>query len=171
MFNSSCDIHLGFNILAFVFVGICGKLIYFPKLCIRHSAVTASKAVRIDQTEVYNIWQIRWATPGFGRGGQEFFQICEFACREAAHGEAMRIARGYGGMLPREIFLKRCYLVRFRVYFDQIVSLFFSSINNILDTRLLWGISHKKNFFFLNMLRLMRFGVYFETKRAIFIKK
>ena len=54
------------------------------------------------------------ASPGFGRGGQEFFfQVWEFACREA-----MRIARGFGGMLPRENFLKRCNLVRFRVYFD-----------------------------------------------------
>ena len=40
---------------------------------------------------------------------------------------------------------------------------------NILDRRLLWGISHQE--IFENMLRLMRFGVYFETKMAIFIKK
>ena len=40
---------------------------------------------------------------------------------------------------------------------------------NILDTRLLWGISHKE--IFENMLRLMRFGVYIETEMAIFIKK
>ena len=33
---------------------------------------------------------------------------------------------GFGGMLPRENFLKWCNLVRFRVYFDQILSLFFS---------------------------------------------
>ena len=32
---------------------------------------------------------------------------------------------GFGGMVPRENFLKRCNLVRFRVYFDQILSLFF----------------------------------------------
>ena len=32
---------------------------------------------------------------------------------------------GFGGMPPRENFLKRCNLVRFRVYFDQILSLFF----------------------------------------------
>ena len=32
---------------------------------------------------------------------------------------------GFEAMLPREIFLKRCNLVRFRVYFDQILSLFF----------------------------------------------
>ena len=35
---------------------------------------------------------------------------------------------------------------------------------NILDTRLLWGISHEE--IFENILRLMRFGVYFETKMA-----
>ena len=79
-------------------------------------------------------------------------------------------------MLPREIFLKRCNLVRFRVYFDQILSLFFKKNYhflykkiNISDTRLLWGISYEN--FFENMLRLMPFGVYFETKKAIFIKK
>ena len=43
------------------------------------------------------------ASPGFGRGGGQeiFFQIWEFACREA-----MRIARGFGGMPPRENFFK-----------------------------------------------------------------
>ena len=43
------------------------------------------------------------------------------AKRHAAHGEAMRIARGFGGMLPRENFLKRCVLgcifIRFCLYF------------------------------------------------------
>ena len=60
-------------------------------------------------------------------------------------------------MLPRENFLKWCNLVRFGVYFDQILSLkifknyhflynFFLNCNfiyeriNILDTRLLWVI-------------------------------
>ena len=41
-------------------------------------------------------------------GGQEFFfrfANLHVAKRHAAHGEAMRIARGFGGMLPREIFL------------------------------------------------------------------
>ena len=75
------------------------------------------------------------ASPGLGRGGRAriFFQIWEFACRKA---------RGVRGHAPREIFLKRCNLVRFRVYFDQILSLFFSSKItifiykiNILDTR------------------------------------
>ena len=52
-----------------------------------------------------------------GGGGAKnfFFQIWEFA-----------LLGGFGGMLPRENFLKRCNLVRFRVYFDQILSLFFS---------------------------------------------
>ena len=31
---------------------------------------------------------------------------------------------GFGDMLPRANFLKRCNLVHFRVYFDQILSLF-----------------------------------------------
>ena len=43
--------------------------------------------------------------------------------RHGAHGEAMRFVRGFGGMLPRENFLKWCNLVRFGVYFDQILSL------------------------------------------------
>ena len=34
---------------------------------------------------------------------------------------------------------------------------------------MLWGISREE--IFENMLRLMRFGVYFETKMAIFINK
>ena len=63
---------------------------------------------------------------------------------------------GFGGMLPREIFFKWCNLVRFGVYFDQILSLnFFLNYHflykkfrncnflykriNILDTLLLWG--------------------------------
>ena len=50
------------------------------------------------------------------------------AKRHAAHGEAMRFARGFGGMPPREIFLKWCNLVRFGVYFDQILSLKISKI-------------------------------------------
>ena len=34
---------------------------------------------------------------------------------------------------------------------------------------IIWGISREE--IFENMLRLMRFGVYFENKTAIFIKK
>ena len=80
-----------------------------------------------------------------GGGGQHFFfLILEFACREAT-----RIARGFGGMLPREFFLKQCNLVRFRVHFDQICLYFIQKIN-ILETRLLWGISHEE--IFENML-------------------
>ena len=86
------------------------------------------------------------------------------------------LLEGFGGMHPRENFLKRCNLVRFRVYFDQILSLFFFKNYhflykkiNILDKLLLWGISHEE--IFEDTLRLMRFGVYFETKMAIFMKK
>ena len=61
-----------------------------------------------------------------GGNGFFFFRFgnLHVAKRHAAHGEAMRIAREFGGMLPRENFLKRCNLVHFRVYFDQILSLF-----------------------------------------------
>ena len=90
-------------------------------------------------------------------GGQEFFfQIWKFACREATccawRSDMLRMAKpcallgGFGGMLPRENFLKWCNLVRFGVYFDQILSLknfknyhFLYKRINILDTRLLWG--------------------------------
>ena len=104
--------------------------------------------------------------PRIWEGGAKnfFFQIWEFACREATC------------CAWRSTFLKRCNLVHFRVYFDQILSLFFFKNYhflyekiNILDTRLLWGISYEE--IFENMLRLMRFGIYFETKKAIFIKK
>ena len=64
-----------------------------------------------------------------GGGAKNFFfrfGNLHVAKRHAAHGEAMRIARGVRGHAPRENFLKRCNLVRFRVYFDQILSLFFS---------------------------------------------
>ena len=57
------------------------------------------------------------ASPGFDRGGgQEFFfpDLGIFA-----------VLGGFGGMLPREFFLKWCNLLRFGVYFDQILSLKF----------------------------------------------
>ena len=65
-------------------------------------------------------------------GGQEFFFSDLGICMSRS--DMLRMAKpcallgGFGGMLPREIFLKRCNLVRFRVYFDQILSLFFSKM-------------------------------------------
>ena len=63
---------------------------------------------------------------------QEFFfrfVNLHVANRQAAHGEAMRIARGVRGYALLKFFLKRCNLVRFRVYFDHILSfIFFSKI-------------------------------------------
>ena len=76
----------------------------------------------------------------------------------------MRFARGVRGHTPpppREIFLEWCNLVRFGVYFDQILSLKnfknyhflyknFKNFNfiyeriNILDTRLLWGNNYSR---------------------------
>ena len=99
-----------------------------------------------------------------GRGAKFFFQIWVFACREA-----MRFVRGVRGHAPPEkFFFKWCNLVRFGVYFDQILSLKiflnyhflyknFKNCNflykriNILDTR---------NIILAKIL--MRFGIYFE---------
>ena len=122
----------------------------------------------------------QWRPQDLGGGGPRiFFSYLELCMSRS---DILRMAKpcalvgGFGGMLPRENFLKRCNLVRFRVYFDQILSLFFFKNYhflykkiNILDKLLLWGISHEE--IFENMLRLMRFGVYFETKMAIFMKK
>ena len=63
-------------------------------------------------------------------GGQEIFFSNLGICMSRS--DMLRMAKpcallgGFGGMLPRENFLKRCNLVRFKVYFDQILSLFFS---------------------------------------------
>ena len=58
-------------------------------------------------------------------------------------------------------------MVQFGVYFNPILSLkflekyhFFIEKKNLLDTRLLLGITHGE--IFENMLRLIRFGVYFD---------
>ena len=63
-------------------------------------------------------------SPGFGRGAKNFyfrFGNLHFARRHAAHGKAMHCARGFGGMPPRDFFK----MVRFGVYFDQILLQFF----------------------------------------------
>ena len=65
-----------------------------------------------------------------GGGAKKFFFSDLGICMSRS--DMLRMAKpcallgGFGGMLPRENFLKRCNLVRFRVYFDQILSLFFS---------------------------------------------
>ena len=50
------------------------------------------------------------------------------AKRHAAHGKAMRFARGVRGHVSPRNFFKWCNLVRFGVYFDQILSLKISKI-------------------------------------------
>ena len=62
-------------------------------------------------------------------GGPRFFFSDLGICMSRS--DMLRMAKpcallgGFGGMLSRENFLNRCNLVRFRVYFDQILSLFF----------------------------------------------
>ena len=122
-----------------------------PPLSHSRTYHTTSLQLPTDTRDVPRIWQ---------GGGQEFFfsdlEIC------MSRGDMLRMAKpcvllgGFGGMLPRENFLKWCNLVRFGVYFDHILSLKnfknyhflykkFKNCNflykriNILDTRLLWG--------------------------------
>ena len=78
------------------------------------------------------------------------------AKRHAAHGEAMRFARGVRGHASPRNFFKMVQFGAFGVYFDQILSLknfknyhflykkfkncyFLYKGINILDTRLPWG--------------------------------
>ena len=107
------------------------------------------------------------ASPGFGRGGQEFFfsdlEICV-------------LLGGSGACSPEKFFLNDaiwcvlgCILIRFCLYFFFKNYHFLYKKINILDKLLLWGITQQE--IFENMLRLVRFGVYFETEMAIFMKK
>ena len=100
--------------------------------------------VRIGHAS-YTIKRVGRGVPRIWQGGGKnfFFQIWKFACR--------KLLGGFGGMPPRENFLKWCNLVRFGVYFDKILYLKnyhflyknFENCNfsykriNILDTRLL----------------------------------
>ena len=102
---------------------------------------------------------------GGPRGGQEFFfsdlEICMSRSYMLRMVKPCALVGGFGGMPPRDNFLKLCNLVRFGVYFDQILSLTnfknyhflyknFKNCNflykriNILDTR---NIILVKNFF------------------------
>ena len=159
----------------------CRCILHYKIYVNEHCHMLIDKALSCDLSK--SQWfEADWpgASPGFGRGGgQEIFFSDLGICMSRS--DMLRMAKpcallgGFGGMFPRENFFKWCNLVRFRVYFDQILSLFFSKNAifyikiNILDTHLLWGISREE--IFENLLRLMRFGVYFETKMAIFIKK
>ena len=78
---------------------------------------------------VYMVWY-QGRPQDLGGGGQEIFFSDLGMCMSRS--DMLRMAKpcallgGFGGMPPRENFLKHCNLVRFRVYFDQILSLFFS---------------------------------------------
>ena len=61
----------------------------------------------------------------FGGGFKIFLEKWGYshgAKRHAARGKVTRLVGGFGGMLPREKFLKWCNLVRFREYFAKILS-------------------------------------------------
>ena len=91
--------------------------------------------------------QISGASPVCGSGANFFFSDLE-SCMSRS--DMLRRAKpcallgGSGACSPKKIILKRCNGVRFRVYFDQILFLFFFKIYyflykkiNILDTLLL----------------------------------
>ena len=72
----------------------------------------------------YTCWAMPGASPGFERRGPRIIFFSDLGiCMSRS--DMLRIARGVRGYAPREIFLKRCNLVRLRVYSDQILSLFF----------------------------------------------
>ena len=106
----------------------------YPSLPSTISHTTSNAPLKLQSIHLSRNWQVdtfTGASPGFGRGGgQEFFfsdlGICMSLCDMLRMAKPCALLGGFGGMPPREIFLKRCNLVRFRVYFDQILSLFFS---------------------------------------------
>ena len=53
-----------------------------------------------------------WACAGFAKGGQVFREF----------GRSHALARGVRGKLPRENIFKECNFVRFREYFDKILT-------------------------------------------------
>ena len=63
-----------------------------------------------------------------GGGGKKFFffsdlEICMSRSDMLRMAKPCALLGGFGGMPPRENFLKWCHLVRFGVYFDHILSL------------------------------------------------
>ena len=80
-----------------------------------HSPRATGRPLSIHPRGVPRIWE--------GGPRNFFFRFGNLHLRMA---KPCALLGGFGGMLPRENFLKQCNLVRFRVYFDQILSLFFS---------------------------------------------
>ena len=103
-----------------------------------------------------------------GGGGKKFF----FRFGICMSRSDMRNVRGVRGHAPSRSFFKtvhKCILIRFRLYFLLKITIFYIKNKYFRHTLVIWGISHEE--IFENILRLMRFGVYFEIKMAIFIKK
>ena len=105
---------------------------------------------------LHEVWALCRGVPRIWEGGPRIFFPDLGICMSRS--DMLRMAKpcvllgGFGGILSRNFFLKRCNLVRFKVYFDQILSLFFFKNylflyikkKNILDTRVLWGISREE---------------------------
>ena len=111
-------------------------------------------------TFIHNLLCDQGRPQDLGGGGKNFF--FRFGTLHVA--KPCALLGGFGGMLPRENFLKRCNLVRIRVYFNQIQNqrcslnhdnrfclyFFFKNYHflykkiNILDKLLLWVFLMKK---------------------------
>ena len=57
----------------------------------------------------------------FGGGLKYFCNSGGICMARSVGGKATRLPRGFGGMLPREFFLKWCNLGRFGEYFAKIL--------------------------------------------------
>ena len=79
-----------------------------------------------------------WAYAGFAKGGQLFFF---FGGGLATLFVAMRLLRGFGGMLPRKKNFEWCNLVRFGAYFHNFFT-FKKSKNIIFFTKIIINCSH-----------------------------
>ena len=112
---------------------------YILKTIIEFESINLTFHERLYYILSTSIFHLQWCMYGLcwqgrpqdlGGGGQEIIFSDLGICMSRS--DMLRMAKpcallgGFGGMLPREKFLKRCNLVRFRVYFDQILSLFFS---------------------------------------------
>ena len=87
-------------------------------------AIVASRMKVMCYINIFIICLQSGASPGFGKGFSDL-EICMSQSYMLCMAKPCAFLGVFGSMLPRYNFLKRCILVDFRVYFDQILSLFF----------------------------------------------
>ena len=107
------------------------KNLQLPKEIFNNRLVETCIIVKRTGITIFSIIELvdQGRPQDLGGGGQEIFSdlgICMSRSDMLRMAKPCALLGGFRGMPPREIFLKWCNLVRFRVYFDQILSLFFS---------------------------------------------